>query len=275
MLLRVASDLHLESFTGRPYSDLVTQFLPTDERDEQAILVLAGDISSKPDQLIGFIKAAEDQFTEIIFIPGNHSYYRHDYHVWNETMDKRFAAELTKTSWANGCVNQLIRQHVRFLFCTLWGDGGHSLAEQARVNAGLADFYVVKYGDRVFNVHDMMELHRIQKQTLVERLSEPFAGKTVIITHHMPSYTLCHPRFGTEINGGFASDSDDIIHEYEPSVWIHGHGHDQYTRKLYHTQIVCNPAGYRNEWNTEYNKFFEAPVFISLDDLSVTGLKPS
>jgi predicted phosphodiesterase len=163
------------------------------------------------------------------------------------------------------CWDELEGQKIRIAFGTLWADGGHSLEEQAKVGQGLADFYLIQKDGRRFTVQDMMVWHKKQKAALVSFLRQEYDGKTIVITHHMPSYRLCHPRFGNEINGGFAADCDDILaSDYAPDIWVHGHTHDQINRQLDRTRVVCNPRGYTREWETEFNKFGANPVFIDL-----------
>jgi hypothetical protein len=94
----------------------------------------------------------------------------------------------------------------------------------------------------------------------------PFNGKTVVITHHMPSERLCHPRFGPDLNGGFAADMEHILaYDHAPSLWIHGHTHDTIDTRLWKTRIVCNPSGYSQESGSAYKKY--VPTFIDLENV--------
>lgn len=263
MKIRIASDLHLESMYGRDYQTLAVEFLPRDPQDAESILVLAGDVSSYPDQLVGFLNTVADRFATVFFLPGNHCYYRHDFHIWNENFRK---AELKPNIIS--CADDVLEHQiagVRFIMCTLWGDGGHGPVEQLAVDRGLNDFRIIRNGAARFTVQDMIEVHKAQKKELVRLLKTEFDGKTVVCTHHMPSYRLCHPRFGTEINGGFAANCDDILaYDHAPDIWIHGHTHDTGDGMLWKTRVICNPAGYRGEWSTPYNAFHAAPKFIEL-----------
>ena len=55
------------------------------------------------------------------------------------------------------------------------------------------------------------------------------------------------------INGGFASDMIDIILEYQPLYWFHGHMHQTTKYKINNTTILCNPVGYPHERDNGYN----------------------
>lgn len=265
--LRIASDLHLEALYGRDYASLAVDFLPHDDRDKESFLVLAGDISSRFDQLVGFLKVVAPRFLKVIYVSGNHEYYRSEFKTWNETV-KALMVEIPEITAALDTIEQLIIPDYRFIYGTLWADGGSTPYDNMMVDRGLNDFRLIRNGQERFTVHDMIKLHREQKAKIDTLLKEPFDGKSIVITHHMPSYRLCHPRFGAEINGGFAANCDDILaYDHAPALWIHGHTHDSGDGVLWKTRIVCNPAGYRGEYRTSFNWYFDAPKFIELGAL--------
>jgi predicted MPP superfamily phosphohydrolase len=270
MKIRIASDLHLEAFRGRDMESLIVDVLPSDPQDVESVLVLAGDISADPNQLLDFLRLIEVRFSQVIYIPGNHEYYRHEYHAWNKTMDDRFTAVLTKTQWANDKVGFYIHEGQAFIFATMWTEGGRTLDERAKVGACLNDFRLISMGQRPFTVSQMKLYHQQQKTEIVQLLQDYQATiRPIVITHHMPSYMLCHPRFGTDINGGFAAECDDILHEdYAPPIWIYGHTHDCGDRVLHgtKTRLVANPMGYPSEFspNSPYNKYKNGPFFVEV-----------
>lgn len=257
MFIRVASDLHLEAFKMMPVDKLALRVLPVDTRDSESVLALAGDISSSPEQLVNFLYEIETRFAKVIYIPGNHEYYRHDYHTWAHHVEQECVESLRNTVYAFNSVGHLVFEGVSFFYCTLWADGGSTPLEHIQVERGLYDFRLIKYQGDKFTVARMQEEHRAQKNTLEQYLKE-YQGvdNRVVITHHMPSYRLCHPRFGNEINGGFASNCDDILaYDHAPNIWIHGHTHDTVDTTLWKTRIVCNPLGYPIESNSQYNSY--------------------
>jgi hypothetical protein len=264
--IRVASDLHLEGFMGRDPETLVIDFLPSDPRDAESVLVLAGDISSKPDQIASFLSVVAKKFQHVIYLPGNHEYYKHNMKAWDENLQHLIPA--SNVAWTNG-VGTIEFEKVRFIFSIMWADGGKDIVEQTWVDRGLNDFRLIRRADDTrFTVRDMVKLHKDFKAKIAHALKQPFNGKTVVATHHMPSYRLCDPRFGTDINGGFAANCDDLLTApFAPALWIHGHTHDTTDHKLWETRIVCNPAGYRSEYNTSYNQFMVRPKFIAVEEL--------
>jgi UDP-2,3-diacylglucosamine pyrophosphatase LpxH len=260
--IRVASDLHLEGFRGQFMHRLEAHFLPVDKRDADSILVLAGDISSDPAQLVEFLKRVAPRFKRVVYVPGNHEYYRHEMFRWQSAVRPElenirglaFALDLPQACEIEG---------VRFAFCTLWGDGGDSTGESDAIGEYLNDFRLIRYGEAAFTVDCMRARHHEQRLLLGGLLRETRAH--VVVTHHMPSYSLSHPRFGNVCTGGFAGKCDDMMTgPNAPALWIHGHTHDTFDRRIDDTRIVCNPAGYMPEWNTLDNEFFAAPKFVLL-----------
>lgn len=265
--LRIVSDIHLEQFYGQYEEALVRKFVPEDERDSSSVLLLAGDISSKPDQLIYFLQILEGRFKHIFFVQGNHETYGHDIDVWNSTMMTRILEETRNVTFNAGQVTYSEMSGWRLICTTLWADGGKTPDEQMMVQSSINDFRMIRKGTKYFGSWDMVSIHRRQKQKLEELLKKPFDGQTVVMTHHLPSYQLCHPRFNSAINGGFASDCDSMLNsDYAPNLWVFGHTHDSIDTHLWKTRMVCNPGGYRSETGSSaFNQF--SPKFITLDDL--------
>lgn len=276
--LRIASDLHLEAFYGKSAEELVHLFLQPDKRDGESILMLAGDISSSKDQLCLFLEACGERFSKIYYIPGNHEYYKHDLLEYPKELHARLCDELKygglEFSFHDVGYEELENvggQSVRFIFNTLWADGGPSLADRGTVGFYLNDFRLVKIGQTFFNVPKMVELHDKAKAEIERLLRIPFEGKTVVMSHHLPSRRLVSPRFwpkdGSDgANGGFASNCDNMLaQDWGPDFWIHGHTHDTIDTVMWNTRVLCNPCGYRGEWDTCWNTFVMGPVFVELE----------
>jgi hypothetical protein len=259
-IIRVASDLHLEFFRSVPLDLLVAHFLPPDDRDHAAVLALAGDVSADPTQLLEFLRLVEQRFAAVVYVPGNHEYYGHDFHRWNGMARSwrlertRIAADEIRMAYIAGSL---------FIYGTLWADGGATAQEQADVARGMMDFRQIAFGAGRFAVADMKTAHVRHRAGLANALKG--TSGAVVITHHLPSYKLCQPRFGDRLNGGFASHCDALMEgETAPALWIHGHTHDTIETNIGRTRVVCNPAGYRPEWGTPFNDYFAAPKFYEV-----------
>lgn len=279
--IRIASDLHLEAFYGRDEETLAADFLPADPRDAESMLILAGDISSQPEQLIRFISATLSRFEKVLFIPGNHEYYRQNYDKWNvEMYDALMPFEKDGLYFSTEGMSAKIIDGFMFIYGTMWGDGGPTLADKATTGYYLNDFRLIRKGDGYtrFTVGDMERVFRECKKSIEVGLEIPFEGKKIVVTHHLPSRRLVSERFwpgdGSDgANGGFVGQCDELIARTEiaPALWIHGHTHDSVDTHLWKTRIVCNPSGYKGEWNSDTNSFRQhgavTPKIIALEEL--------
>lgn len=281
--LRVVSDLHLEGFSNFPVDMLFQKFISSANADDVSALVLAGDISSKPAQLIEFVSYCATKFAKVIFVPGNHEYYKSDFDERNIEIDKGLST-IKNVLFATDDVRcSLITDDVRVIYGTLWGDGGFSTKDRFTISSYLNDFKLItrtSQGSK-FTVDHMIQLYKAQKKQIKEFLNTPFNGNTIVVTHHLPSRSLVSARYlerdGSDgANGGFVGACDDLLEgDVAPKLWIHGHTHDTIYTKIHRTTVVCNPAGYRGEWNTVYNGFMSNvqnmlmanPVIIKLDSL--------
>jgi len=71
----------------------------------------------------------------------------------------------------------------------------------------------------------------------------------IVMTHHLPSYRLIHPRYaGSPLNFSFATSLDTVVAAPHVVQVICGHSHSFMHVKLGKTTwAVLNPAGYPHE----------------------------
>ena len=233
MKLHVLSDLHTEFADFSP---------PETDAD---VVILAGDIGVG----LGGIDWAARRFSEVpvIYVPGNHEFYDHDIGLTDE---------LKASAPANIHVlnNDMLELNgIRVLGCTLWTDFklyGESEAWFARQRAKrlIEDFASIRNDGRRFTPEDSVQLHEESKTWLVGELERKFEGPTVVVTHHLPATTSVAKRYVNDpLNPVFASRLEEVIENYRPELWIHGHTHVPCDYELFDTRIICNPGGYPGE----------------------------
>jgi hypothetical protein len=218
-----------------------------------------------------FIKQVADQFVKVIYVPGNHEFYHHDFNQWANILRQEVTKLGVSNTWSPfENVGVTVLDGVRFIVGTLWGEGSTRPEYAALMARGIADFHVINKGQQRLTVDMMMQFSDWHKKEIFRYLNEPFEGKTVVVTHHLPSYELVADRFlGSAINGAFVTECMDLMTgDIVPDLWLHGHTHDQIDkvieRKDFKLRVVVNPAGYRNEWDTKYNEYFVEPKFINI-----------
>lgn len=231
MKILVLSDLHLEFASFSPSSE------------EVDLVILAGDIWKKD---LGIYWARETwPNTEIIYVAGNHEFYNSDRNAVLSSL--RSAAEDTGVHFLDN--DEVVIKGVRFLGATLWTDFllFGLTRQEASMNAGrdgLNDFSVINEGVSLFTPGDAVRLCNTSKRWLKSKLIDSsHEGKTVVITHHLPSMLSVSQRYKTDIlSACFASHLDELLGYSE--LWIHGHTHDSFDYTENGTRVICNPRGY-------------------------------
>ena len=77
---------------------------------------------------------------------------------------------------------------------------------------------------------------------LITELAKPFAGPTVIVTHHLPSMQSVAARFKNDVpSAAYASHLDELVANSNAALWIHGHAHNSSDYVIGGTRVLCNP----------------------------------
>ena len=227
-------------------SDLHTEFAPFEPPPTDAdIVILAGDIGVGT----GGLEWAAETFPEVpvIYVPGNHEFYRHDISLAQELIGA--SPEHVHLLNDSACVIG----GVRFLGATLWTDFEFYGEREAwysrrRAREQMADFSIIRNGGRAFTPEDSVALHRQSVAWLDAELSAPHDGPTVVVTHHLPAEpSVADVYQGDALNPAFVSRLDGLIERHRPKLWIHGHTHTPCDYEIFGTRVVCNPRGYPGE----------------------------
>jgi predicted phosphodiesterase len=253
----IFSDLHLE------FGGLTKAMVAEMQATNPDVVIAAGDMATG---VVGVIWLAR-HFPGIpaIYPPGNHEFYgkrRYRRHI--EKM-KAKAAEL------GGSVHvmdndEVVIDGVRFLGATMWTDfdlyGTWPLSIRA-AQADMNDYNHIQSSQQVMlKAEDTRLYHLESRYFLNEALRRPFAGKTVVVTHHAPSEMSSHPRYrGSPLNPAYASRLEPLMLEWEPALWVHGHMHDSSDYEIGATRVIANPRGYVGH---ELNPGFNPTLIVDL-----------
>jgi predicted phosphodiesterase len=239
MIVRLFSDLHID---GRVYT------ITPQAHDPDAVLILAGDTSGyfHCKKAVQFVTHAAENFRYVLFVAGNHEFYNGEYFAVKKFWDG-VEQKIDNFFFLDNRVKVI--DDVRFIGTTLWTDmeGGNPIACMT-VQGALNDYYVIGYRTRRLMVADTVAMYNEAIRFLDKELAEPFAGKTAVITHHTPSFTLITPEFRTSrINGGFHSNSDRLFYDYDIDYWFYGHTHISTNTVINDTHVISNQRGYYGE----------------------------
>lgn len=255
MKLLVMSDLHLEF----EWPDALELSLPSE--DQYDVVVLAGDIGLDTHGLEWAIR----QFRKhVINVPGNHEFYGAHLHGLRVEL-QQLAATYPHVHLLDDGVVELgdpetsCTEAVRFIGATLWtnfklfGDTLSQIgAQMNEAKYGMLDFQVIRKGNgNIFQPADSVQMFNRSASFIRDELRKPFEGKTVVVTHHLPSAKSVVERFRTSLlSAAFASHLDDLVEQAD--VWVHGHTHDSLDYQLGKCHVVCHPRGYPGEQNAPY-----------------------
>jgi predicted phosphodiesterase len=242
MIIRAFSDIHLE------FDD---SFVPKKlDTDPETVLVLAGDIHIGT-KAIPWIKKFNERFKAIIYIPGNHEFYKHS--IIN--LVKKMKDKVDELGMDNVFVLQNETKEIdgfHFIGTTLW-TGFDNCDQLAMYNAELwmMDYKNIRIGPVPGNpyqmklkpVHTAAE-HQRAKEFITTELGKGYE-RNVVITHHIPSYNLIDKKYGIDVmSHSYASNLDDIIADNDIDLWIYGHSHSCRVEEHASTLFVQNCRGY-------------------------------
>lgn len=279
--IREISDFHLEHYYdlydsgfSRAKEELL-KLIPSLPTDKKSVLIIAGDLATarRPNRIVTFLELVVPRFHHVIYVLGNHEHYgccidKTEQIIMDALKDSK--VNLKKLTVAGNVPVKIKIKDVTFLCGTLWTDYGRGNAKTAEmVLRFIRDHSAIT--DSTGKTIATKELGRIHEASLLqfgEWLREQDNAKTVMVTHHMPSYTAVDPQFTLDpttiaLNGAFASDLDEFILKHQPAMWFFGHTHTPYHGKIGNTQLICNPLGYPGEYN-ELNGIFVKDAVYSL-----------
>jgi Icc-related predicted phosphoesterase len=231
MNILLLSDLHLENPGFVPYPNV------DDIPSNVDVVVLAGDIH------VGTQGVAWAQkylpHWPVLYVPGNHEFYGGEYH--QTLANIRYACGGSNVQVLER--DSVVISNVRFLGTTLWTDFllfantevDDAYKEQAWAMAD-AEKYMADFSGRVtvqlstcepavrLTPAHTVQWHRYSVTWLKGMLATPFAGQTVVITHHAPCQLSVSPELKHHrLTPAYASRLDSTLRYVK--WWLHGHVH--------------------------------------------------
>jgi predicted phosphodiesterase len=241
MKIQILSDIHLDFSKN---FNFMRNFLEN-QKCKADVLILAGDTMPFVDRKkIHKIYNLMKDYDIVLEIPGNHEYY-HSPIVPENFKYKEIDGNIIR-------LNNEVYTHcsVRFICSTLWS---HTTVTSSEF---LNDFIVIKN----MTVMEYNRLHDECRRFIKESKKEDWDGKTVVITHHLPSWKCIHDNFlDNPINDCYASHCEDLLEGVD--LWVHGHSHNPYDQIINGTRVVRNPLGYQE---LSEGRFFKHNFVVEL-----------
>lgn len=250
MKINLTSDIHLEfedifGFSNKDGDDL--EFNPLDV--ESDVLVIAGDIHNGLKAAGRLRKWAEQR--PVVIVLGNHCFWQNKI---DELVDDYKELKIPNLHILEN--DEVVIQGVRFLGCTLWTDFNKgnptAMGYAHRTMNDYPQIWINSF--RRATPDDIYQIHLGSRAWLTKKLNEPFPGKTVVVTHHLPTQQVQHPRFrGDPIQFAyFSTDCEHLITKAD--LWLFGHQHDPIEETRGNTRLISHPRGYITELGVEKYK---------------------
>ncbi|UYO00185.1 MAG: metallophosphoesterase family protein [Devosia sp.] len=240
------SDLHCDS----------TFWVP-DRIPPHHAMIIAGDVdkaAAETEQTL--LMLARWSPAPIVFVPGNHDVMSAGLDAW----DSGNGDLLDRGIHVLSSGQTVVIEGVRFVGATLWTD--FSLADDVFGSEAWAAKHMPEYqrvkkpdGTAIWPA-DTRAAHAQHRATIDAALSQPFAGPTVVVTHHAPSRRSIAGSVEVS-DAAFASDLEPMIMRHQPTLWVHGHVHQHHDYLIGNTRIIANPRGYQGPDHGEDSGFIE------------------
>ena len=280
--LQYVSDIHLEKAV-LPFS----QILKPNAQD----LALCGDIGDPYSPVYeSFLRWCASQWTRIFVITGNHEYFLASPDA-NKTVEKidLHIDTLCKQIGQNVI---FLQKNVHFIDdykiviagATLWTAPDIRIWDRLTPgfigDPGLRGEYIsmFKFDEntnmmRPYHPIDITSLH-LEHKYFISKLLGPYGSiipagfRVIVLTHHLPSFTLNDMEFGLHpLRSCYASSQDTLIKE--PVVaWLCGHSHTPITARFDSgTLVSLNPLGYTTENKSNFSN--TAHIVVYRENLAI------
>jgi predicted phosphohydrolase len=235
MTFQYCSDLHLEFWENK-------EFLERNPLQPKGdILLLAGDIVpfTLMQKHTGFFDFISANFEISFWLPGNHEYYGSD-------AATRSGVVLEKIRENIFLVNNISLQQgsVKLVFSTLWGE--IMPLNRGLIEHNVSDFHSIKFHKHPFSGAIFNHFHHEAMDFLRYELSHVHTGKTVVVSHHVPTFMNYPDKYrGSILNEAFGIELFNLIERSPIDYWIYGHHHNNTPDfTIGKTTLLTNQLGY-------------------------------
>lgn len=277
MKIQVFSDLHL---------DVAPIKRITVSNDVDAVVV-AGDTCQGVRNAFIALRRIVPERIPVIMVAGNHEFYRRC--LQSEIEEGREIAGDFNIAFLEDDV-RLIGDSVRgtatrFVAASLWTNyrvfgAANAATAMNAARRNMNDHRVITWTKKPwarFRPEEALLMHERSKAFIADALATPFAGSTVVVTHHAPHFgSVAMGHYQSDIlTAAYVSDLTDVIMTGSEEgadatprktadtkwdrIFIHGHIHSSSDYVVGTTRILANPHGYGVE-----NSSFDPQLVIEI-----------
>ena len=283
MRLSIYSDLHINFDTGDtplelPGGDVLLLCGDVVEAGHIRIAQNTGRGISTLDAYQEFLDCELTKYEQVLYVFGNHEYYGHDFSTARQRIEPLLPPNVTILQ------NNYVKVEDYLIWgATMWTDNnnGNPLTRQI-IGGAMSDYTMIRhepgkyvdgaggsYWTSKFSVLDSEHEHHTSRARLEEFLLAYPHHKTVIMTHHAPSFESISAEYrnhvGGHVNYAYYSDLTNLILDNpQIKLWSHGHVHCMNDYELGNCRVVSNPRGYRG-YENQAARFDKASKFLTIE----------
>lgn len=241
MKFQVVSDLHLDS---NEYDDYEQFIKPVSD-----ILILNGDIGSlyKLDQLETFLSIVCPKYKLVIYVFGNHEFYR--YSTERKTIgDLKKGAKNISTRISNLKFldrQSIIIDDVCIIGCTLWSGLGKN---------NILPKFIVKIQDMTPTMYNRLHMNDLKYINMMISHCKTKNLKVIVVTHYPPTHMLKNKSRG-KYDYLYTNSLDYLLKKDLVHTWVYGHIHSNFDYiSKGGTRVVGNQLGRRRDKVSDFSK---------------------
>ena len=239
---QIMSDLHIENYED----DVDYKKFITPKAD---ILILAGDIGriSRREQLENFLKSLCRNFKVVIYVLGNHEYYKVDNFPENTIEQcKEILKDISKNITNLYVLDRssIIIKDVCIVGCTLW------------TNTNLLNIpsYIVRIKDINTVKYNAMFREDFRYIKSMVSYCQKKGLKLLVVSHHSPSYEIGRNKKHDKYSSLYCTNLEFMLTSTQVHTWVCGHVHKNFDFiTTGGTRLVSNQKGKPKDKITDYS----------------------
>lgn len=237
---QIMSDIHIETFS----ENLLIENFVTPSAE---ILILAGDIGRvhRYNQLENFLINLCSKFEIVLYVLGNHEYYRVDGVIPKSMEDILIDIEKIKAKIPNLYIlnrKSVIIEDVCISGCTLW----------SRAIVDIPPYRVRILGMNMAKYNSLFDQDRIYIESMINYCQKKKL-KLLVVTHHCPTFSLTRQKKSDKYKSLYCSNLDYLLDGKKVHTWVCGHIHFNFDVRMKNgMRLVSNQKGKQRDMVANY-----------------------
>jgi len=241
-MIQYFSDLHTEEYKSNPKK--LFRKIQASMKHCAPYLIIAGDIGDPYSKIYAdVLQYLSKQFNHIFIIAGNHEYYGSNTMQMVQDQIRVVISSIKNITYLENEIYCIPNSDICVFGATFWSD--IKKEEESDIIHSIADYKFIPK----FTPEQSRTLYKTSCEKLKESMEKYPSKKFIVVSHHLPSYSLINQKYLSQksINSAFASEISEA-NSLQIVAWIAGHTH----MPVQCGKFFVNPIGYKGE-NMKYD----------------------